>query len=101
MMIEITNKIIICNQQIDNILGVALQCENITNYIINSKVMIPYYSLIIEFFEKGCKAYQDMYNINKTYPYFTLYIQYLSIIHFHIWTISSFQLTHVIIRRHT
>jgi hypothetical protein len=75
MVIEISDKIILCNQKIRNYIGIATQYENITEYL---TMFAPvYFTDICKYYESGYKAYLDIDNINKSASTLIKYLSYL------------------------
>jgi len=64
MVIEISDKIILCNQKIRNYIGIAIQYENITDYL---TMFAPvHFTDICKYYELGQRSFLEINNINKS-----------------------------------
>ena len=64
MVIEISDKIILCNQKIKNYIGIAIQYENIADYL---TMFAPvHFTDICKYYKLGYHAYLDVGNIHKS-----------------------------------
>jgi hypothetical protein len=75
MVLDISEKIIICNQKISNYIGVAIQYENIINYLIINKSIN--YNEIIKYYEYGYNTYLFINEINKSIQILLQCLKYL------------------------
>lgn len=75
IVMEISDKIIFCNQKIRNHIGIATQYANITTYM--TMFAPTYFSEICKYFELEYRSYLDIDNINRSASTLIKYLKYL------------------------